>query len=237
MTNIEPIGIIHSPYKEKFAVPRQPTLVDNLLSEIEMLTPYNTLDAFRGIEQYSHLWLIFGFNLVEDHSFRPLVRPPRLGGNDKMGIFACRSPFRPNNLGLSGVRFKEVVKEKNKILLRFWGGDLVEGTPIYDIKPYIAFSDRKEDAMSGFATIAPETMPVEFSEKSKSFFGQIDHCKYPYFEELIKDILSYDPRPAYRKNKEEDPHIYGVLLYDFNIRFTVGKNLITVIAIENITKS
>lgn len=231
---IEPIGIIHSPYKEKFAVPRQPSLVEGIISEIELLPPYNTIDAFRGIQQYSHLWMIFGFNLVEDHSFRPLVRPPRLGGNSKMGIFACRSPFRPNNLGLSAVTFKEIIKRNNTLILKIGGGDLVEGTPIYDIKPYIGFSDAKLEAKSGFATEKPSIIEVRYDNSASDFLNSLDSNKYPLIKELISDILAYDPRPAYRKKEQEDLHNYAVKLYDFDVKFKVLKDHILVTTIENI---
>ncbi len=231
---INPLGIVHSPYREKFGVPRQPSLADRVVSEIQMLPPYDNPDAFRGIEQYSHLWLIFGFNMVEDHSFRPLVRPPRLGGNQRLGVFACRSPFRPNSLGLSCVKFQEICKEKGALRIRFLGGDLTHGTPVYDIKPYIAFSDSRPDACSGFASELPPVTPVIFSTEAEQFIQALDNNRYPLLSEIIKDVLSYDPRPAYRRNEKNDDRIYGMKLYDFNIRFKVYPEYLEVLSLEQV---
>ena len=165
---ISPVGIIESPYREKFSVPRQSGLASNVSSRIRILPPYDTEDAFRGIGEFSHLWLIFGFSLIEDHSFRPLVRPPRLGGNTRVGVFASRSPFRPNSLGLSSVRNGGVSRDGGKLYLTVFGADLVSGTPVYDIKPYIRFSDSHPDAVSGFAREEPVRLEVRFSDEALS---------------------------------------------------------------------
>ena len=214
---INAVGVVHSPFKEKFAVPRQAKLVADLISEIEMFPPYDDLNCFRGIENFSHLWLIFDFNLIEDHSFRPMVRPPRLGGKRRIGVFATRSPFRPNNIGLSSVANRGVIRRNNKTLLCVAGADLVDGTPIIDIKPYIRFTDAVECADSSYAQEEPGSATVEFSPEALAFVNSLDPEKYPHFEEIVREIVSYDPRPAY-KNKT-DIHEYGFSFYDFNIRF------------------
>ncbi len=227
-----PVGFVSSPYREKFAVPRQPGLASTVVSEVVMEPPYDDIDAFRGIEQFSHLWLIFEFSLVSEKSgFRPLIRPPRLGGNTRLGVFASRSPFRPNRIGLSVVRFIEVSRSEGKTRVRFSGGDLVDRTPIYDIKPYIAFSDSIPDSLCGIAASPPERRRVEFSTEARAFISSLDRGRYPGLMDVISDILSYDHRPAYRTDGE-DTNIYGVALYDFNIRFRYLADMTQVVGLE-----
>lgn len=227
-----PVGFVKSPYREKFAVPRQPGLASTVVSEIVMEPPYDDMDAFRGIEQFSHLWLIFEFSLVsEKFSFRPLIRPPRLGGNARLGVFASRSPFRPNRIGLSVVRFIEVIRSDGKTRIRYSGGDLVDRTPIYDIKPYIAFSDSIPDSLCGIASFPPDRRRVEFSTEAETFISSLDQQKYPGLKDIVSDILSYDHRPAYRTDGE-DVNIYGVALYDFNIRFRYLADVTEVVGLE-----
>ena len=162
---IEPIARIHTPYGTKFGVPRQSGLVQSAEATIVFEPRFRTPDALRGIEGFSHLWLIWGFHQArrEDGGWSPLVRPPRLGGNEKVGVFACRSPFRPNNLGLSAVVLAGLEHEKGRgTVLKVRGADLVDGTPIYDIKPYIPFTDSIADAKGGFASSgAPRRLRVE----------------------------------------------------------------------------
>lgn len=218
-TTIKPIGIIHSPFKEKFAVPRQAKLVEQIKSTIEIFPPYDDLNCFRGLEEFSHLWLIFGFNLISDHSFRALVRPPRLGGNKKLGVFATRSPFRPNNLGLSSVKLLGITRCDHKTLLEISGADLVDQTPIYDLKPYIKFTDAIMEAQSSYASYEPEhKIKVEFSEQAQGFIDERESLEQVPLRALIQDLLSYDPRPAY-KNKTTEPQEYGFKIYDLNVKF------------------
>ena len=186
---ISPVGIIESPYREKFSVPRQSGLASNVSSRIRILPPYDTEDAFRGIGEFSHLWLIFGFSLIEDHSFRPLVRPPRLGGNTRVGVFASRSPFRPNSLGLSSVRNGGVSRDGGKLYLTVFGADLVSGTPVYDIKPYIRFSDSHPDAVSGFAREEPVRLEVRFSDEALSELEALGRLG---IRAEAEEILSYE---------------------------------------------
>lgn len=227
---ISAIGIIHSPFKEKFAVPRQPKLIERVHSAIEFYPPYDDLNSFREIELFSHLWIIFVFNLIGDNSFRPLVRPPRLGGNRKVGVFASRSPFRPNNLGLSCVRNLGVKRENGHTYLNVAGADLVDGTPIIDVKPYIKFTDSIENANSSYASDIPNTYEVRFSDQSEHFINGLDSLKYPNFRELVKEIVSYDPRPAYKANsaEREKNQTYGFDFCDFNVMFQVFTDYILV---------
>ena len=193
---ISPVGIIESPYREKFSVPRQSGLASNVSSRIRILPPYDTEDAFRGIGEFSHLWLIFGFSLIEDHSFRPLVRPPRLGGNTRVGVFASRSPFRPNSLGLSSVRNGGVSRDGGKLYLTVFGADLVSGTPVYDIKPYIRFSDSHPDAVSGFAREEPVRLEVRFSDEALSELEALGRLGIrAEAEEILSYVTSVDKSP------------------------------------------
>ena len=153
---LQPIGRLHSPYREKFAVPRQPGLVSHAHARLELLPPFNDPQTLRGIEQYSHLWLIFQFHHCAEQGWHPTVRPPRLGGNERMGVFATRSPFRPNGLGLSVVRLEGWQQQGAAVWLDLSGVDLVDGTPILDIKPYVPFADSLPTAVSQFALSAHE---------------------------------------------------------------------------------
>lgn len=152
---IDTLGIIRSPYKEKFAIPRQPGLVKSARARLELLPPYDQPDVLRGIEQFSHLWLSFVFHQTMAQGWHPTVRPPRLGGNERVGVFATRSTFRPNPLGLSVVELHGVGRERGKLWLELGAVDLLDGTPVVDIKPYIPYADSLPDARGGFAPEAP----------------------------------------------------------------------------------
>ncbi|WP_354622828.1 tRNA (N6-threonylcarbamoyladenosine(37)-N6)-methyltransferase TrmO [Psychromonas sp. MME2] len=231
------IGLIHSPYKEKFAVPRQPGLVTCAKGELEILAPYNDLNAFNGLEAFSHLWLIFVFhknnNIAKSNGWSPTVRPPRLGGNERMGVFATRSPFRPNPIGLSQVRYHGLRQADGKIFLQLSEIDLVDGTPIIDIKPYIPYADSNPAALAGFAQEKPEgIMDVHFSSLALQKVQQVN-TRYPELQQLIKEVLQQDPRPAYKKKKVDDK-IYAVNLSDFNISWRNDDSTVTVLDIESI---
>ncbi|MEL6115447.1 tRNA (N6-threonylcarbamoyladenosine(37)-N6)-methyltransferase TrmO [Photobacterium sp. SP02] len=212
---IEPIGVIHSPYKEKFAVPRQPGLVPSARATLVLCGDANTPESIRGIEQFSHLWLLFLFDQNLPAGWRPTVRPPRLGGNDRIGVFASRATFRPNGIGMSAIRLIGVRHEKGQVLLDLAGVDLVDGTPVIDIKPYIPYSDSVPDASGGFAAETPELLPVEFTPAA---LAQLDGEDAAYQQAVIEEVLAQDPRPAYKKGKTDDKR-YGVLLFDYNVRF------------------
>lgn len=230
--NIEPIGIIHSPYKEKFAVPRQPGLVPSARSEIVLQGAANSLEAVRGIEQFSHLWLLFLFDQNLEAGWRPTVRPPRLGGNERIGVFASRATFRPNGIGMSAVELKGVRNENGNVIIELGGVDLVNGTPIVDIKPYIPYSDSLPQAQGGFASSAPDLMPVCFSETA---LNQLPSKNKAYYQAVISEVLSQDPRPAYKKGKP-DLKQYAVHLFDFNVHFSVTEQQITVNQIEKVNQ-
>ena len=221
---IKPIAHIENDYTSKFAVPRQSCLENSLKSRIVFEGEYGREEAFRGLDGFSHLWIIWEFDLNSHPANSLSVRPPRLGGNEKIGVFATRSPFRPNPLGLSSVRLEEIERcENGKIELIVSGADLVNGTPIYDIKPYIKFSDCHEDAVSGFADEKMNySLKVEIPQELSDKF---EHEKQ---EALIK-ILSADPRPAYHT----DGRAYGFQFANREIKFKVVDGTLTVLEIEN----
>ena len=228
--SLQPVGILHSPYKEKFAVPRQPGLVPSARARLELLPPCNDAQTLRGIEQFSHLWLIFQFHECAEQGWHPTVRPPRLGGNERVGVFASRSPFRPNGLGLSVVQLLGVHQQGPRLWLELAGVDLVDGTPILDIKPYVPYADSHPQACGGFAPEPPPQMRVEFSEQAET---SIRHAqpRYPELRSFIAEVLAQDPRPAYRK-QTEDEREYGVHLYEFNVRWRVNQGVNQVIALD-----
>jgi len=220
---LTPIAITRSCFADKFGVPRQPGLTRHAHADLLIQPPFDREDAFRGLESASHLWLTFQFHQAVRAEWRPVVRPPRLGGNRKIGVFASRSPFRPNSLGLSVVRNRGLVRKQGKLVLQISDHDLIEGTPILDIKPYLPFADAVSDARLGWAAEAPvERLPVVFLPEAQQQLDEL--CqenslqKYPDFAALIEDVVSYDPRPSFRRGREED-RIYGAHLYDVNVRF------------------
>ncbi|MFW1946707.1 tRNA (N6-threonylcarbamoyladenosine(37)-N6)-methyltransferase TrmO [Acinetobacter bereziniae] len=224
------IGIMRSPYVEKFGIPRQPNLVQ-VESFIEMLAPYNVMDAFEGIEEFSHLWLIWQFhdnkNQQQLDKFRPQVRPPRLGGNKKIGVFATRSMYRPAPVGLSVVQLKQVKKVGNIVRVYVTGSDLLDGTPILDIKPYIQYSDAVLDAQSGYAQDRPVVKQVRWSEhacQSRTDLLQQAKIDQQYIAEL-ESVLALDPRPAYQHDAQR---IYGMLFGQMNIKFSCSDEAIVI---------
>lgn len=224
------IGVIRSPWKEKFAVPRQPGLVQDGHGELHLLPPYNQPEAVRGLADFSHLWILFVFHQTMEGGWRPTVRPPRLGGNSRMGVFATRSTFRPNPVGMSLVELKAIRCEKNQVILQLGSLDLVEGTPVVDIKPYLPFAEALPDARAGFAQSAPAAdMPVRFSALAMQQLVQ--QTRYPHLQRFIRDVLAQDPRPAYRQGEAEDRE-YAAWLLDFNVRWRVDNAGTEVIAIE-----
>ncbi len=215
--SLQPIGIIHSPFKEKFAVPRQPGLAKSVEAELELLPPCNQKDFLRGLEDFSHIWLIFLFHQNIGRNWHPTVRPPRLGGNNRVGVFASRSPFRPNPIGLSAVELTDISCEGSRLLLHLRGTDLVDGTPVLDIKPYLPYTDSLPTAAAAFAADEPKTISVSFCDEAENNLLQLKDS-YPNLRQAIIEILAQDPRPAYR-GKKSDSNSYGVKIYDLNLRW------------------
>ncbi len=222
------IGIIRSPYKEKFAIPRQPGLIDDGGGTLELLPPYNHAEAVRGLDAFSHLWVIFVFHQTMQGGWKPTVRPPRLGGNARMGVFATRSTFRPNPIGMSLVELKAINVRAGQVHLELGSLDLVDGTPVLDIKPYLPFAESHPEARAGFAQQAPDAaMPVIFSALAQSQIEQ-NQRRYPHLARFIRQVLAQDPRPAYRKEETVD-RIYAVHLLDFNVRWQIREGVTEVL--------
>ncbi len=227
--SLEPVGIIHTPYKEKFAVPRQPRLAPSATATLRLTGSSNSPEAVRGIEQFSHLWLLFLFDQNLTTGWAPTVRPPRLGGNKRIGVFSSRSPFRPNGIGMSAVELKGIKQNKGQVLLDLGRVDLVDGTPVIDIKPYIPYSDAIFNANGGFAPTEPELLKIAFSELAEQQLRF--HANKVQVKAVISEVLAQDPRPAYKKNQVDNKE-YAVNLFDLNVKFKVCGQLVTVTTIE-----
>ena len=216
------IGVIRSPFKEKFGIPRQPGLT-NTPALIELLPPYAVADAVQGLDTFSHIWITFVFHAVQQREWKPLVRPPRLGGNEKIGVFATRSTHRPNPIGLSVVAL-EKIETSDGVRLHIRGGDLLDGTPILDIKPYLPYADSIADARAGFAPTPPGRLAVRWHADVLNSVEQVA----AEFRAVIEDILAFDPRPAYQNEPER---IYGVHIGDYNVRFRIDAAGVEVVAV------
>ena len=217
---IQVIARMHSDFASKFGIPRQSGLVDSLHSTIVFEPEFRNPDALRGIEDFSHLWIIWQFSEAVRQGWSPTVRPPRLGGNTRMGVFATRSPFRPNNLGLSSVKLLGVEQtEKYGAVLHVGGADLMDGTPIFDIKPYIAYGDAHPDARGGFTDRAGDfLLNVDFPA---TLLSRLPEEK----RDAAIGVLSHDPRPSYQRQPDR---IYVLTFAGFDIRFQVQDNVLTV---------
>ncbi|MDQ7075376.1 MAG: tRNA (N6-threonylcarbamoyladenosine(37)-N6)-methyltransferase TrmO [Gammaproteobacteria bacterium] len=225
------IGLLHSCFKEKFGIPRQSGLASHATAQLEFHPEYGSAEALRGLEQFSHLWVIFEFHACPEQQWRPTVRPPRLGGNQKIGVFASRSNFRPNRIGLSAVRLIKIEQRANTHWLHLSGGDFLDGTPVLDIKPYLPYSDNIEEAHGGFANNAPEnSYKIDFSSQAKANI-ESRKTSHPKLKQLIEEVLQQDPRPAYRQTKP-DQHEYVCHLYDFDLHWQVKGKLIYVTGIS-----
>ncbi len=218
------IARIHNDFKEKFGIPRQSGLSGELTSRIVFEPEFRNPDALRGIEGYSHLWLIWNFSKLPDRPWSPTVRPPRLGGNKRMGVFATRSPNRPNPIGLSSVKLIGIEETENEgFVLIVSGADMLDGTPIYDIKPYIAYSDSHEDAVSGFADpVKDYALNVVFC---KDLLSKVHISK----QKSLLLILEQDPRPSYQNDPDRE---YGMRFADYEIYFKVAGDTLTVTRVE-----
>jgi len=235
--NLPIIGYMHSPYQEKFGIPRQPNLVQ-VESYIEMTGEYNTLLAFEGIEAFSHLWLVWQFHDNKNQNiqkFRPQVRPPRLGGNAKIGVFATRSMYRPAPIGLSVVQLKKVEKVGQSVRVYVQGSDLLNGTPIVDIKPYIQYSDAVVDAQSGYAQDEPSRKVVlwlQVAEQQKIHLLHTQKIDVQQLQEL-EQVLALDPRPAYQ---EDAMRVYKMRFANVDVAFTVKAEAVHICELNTVTE-
>ena len=220
---IVPIAYYHGPVGGKFGVPRQGSLVEGLEGRIVFVPPYNVPEALRGLDGFSRIWVIWGFSesVREEGEWSPTVRPPRLGGNERVGVWASRSPFRPNSLAISALRITSIDFGEPSVSVE--GADLADGTPVYDIKPYIPYADAFPDERSGFAPGAPvPSLEVTGSERLEEVFGDKD-------ARVLKELLSLDPRPSYQKGQSRE---YGMTYLGRNVRFRVDGAKLTITSIE-----
>lgn len=218
------IANIHSDFPTKFGIPRQSGLVEELTAQIVFSPEYRVPEAVRGLEEFSHIWLVWQFSGAVREDWSPTVRPPRLGGNTRMGVFSTRSPFRPNAIGLSCVRLLKVEPNTPEgPVLTVAGADLMDGTPILDIKPYIPYADCKPDATGGFTDRAGDfLLHVEFPP---ALLERVPENR----REALIGVLSHDPRPSYQRNPER---IYGMEFAGVNVRFRVAEDILTVLDVE-----
>ena len=229
MDGMKVIAHIYTDFDEKFGIPRQSGIVEASRGRIVFEPEYRNEDALLGIEGYSHLWLVWKFSKSVRDGWSATVRPPRLGGNKRMGVFATRSPFRPNPIGLSSVRLLEVRHgTENGAELIVSGVDMLSGTPVYDIKPYLAYTDSHADAVGGFADEVMEykvqvNIPADIEEKI---------IADGHYE--LKELLAQDPRPGYKNEAEDSRRVYGMSYAGHNVKFTVSEGVLTVVAYESI---
>lgn len=224
-TQIKPIAYIHTDFKEKFGIPRQSGRVKQLMGAIVFEKEYRDPQALRGIEEFSHLWLIFDFSKAHRDTFSPTVRPPRLGGNKRVGVFASRSPFRPNNLGLSCVKLERIEKtQDNGDVLWVSGVDLLDNTPIYDIKPYIPYADCVKDAKGSYSDeFESYSLKVNFPEELLSLIPQDK-------QDALIACLADDPRPSY----QDDDRLYSMSFAGYDVHFTVSGNILSVESVDKL---
>ncbi|KJS00122.1 MAG: hypothetical protein VR65_14595 [Desulfobulbaceae bacterium BRH_c16a] len=219
------IGVIHSCFPEKFGIPRQPGMVRAATARMELFPPFNREEMVRGLEQFSHVWIHFLFHQTVVEGWKPTVRPPWLGGQKRVGVFASRSPHRPNHLGLSAVRLEAVIHVDGKTYLELSGIDILDQTPVIDIKPYIPYSDCIASASGGYAHGNQSDLPVVFSAEPSAFCRRYQEKTGRNIRALIEEMIRHDPRPASQK---ENKSRFGMLLWDVNIRWSVEDSLFQV---------
>ncbi len=222
---MEIIARIKSDFKEKFGIPRQSGLCESSAAYIVFEPKYRVREAFRGLEGYSHIWIIWEFSEAKRSEWSPTVRPPRLGGNKRVGVFATRSPYRPNSIGLSSVRLAEIIDDENcGTILKVLGADLLDGTPIYDIKPYLPFTDSHPEALGGFAD-------EKFAYKLSIDNPEIMNTLSKEVRSALTDILEGDPRPSYQDDPDRE---YGMKYSSLEVFFKVKDGILTITRIEEI---
>lgn len=219
------IGVIHSCFPEKFGIPRQPGMVRAATARLELFPPFNREEMVRGLEQFSHVWIHFLFHQTVAEGWKPTVRPPWLGGQKRVGVFASRSPHRPNHLGLSAVRLEAVIHAGGKTYLELSGIDILDQTPVVDIKPYIPYSDCIVSASGGYAHGDQSDLPVVFSAEPSAFCNRYLKETGRNIKALIEEMILHDPRPASQKGNKSR---FGMLLWDVNIRWSVEEDFFRV---------
>lgn len=227
------IGYIDSPFVEKFGIPRQAGLIRSARSRIVLQPPFNRAEMVQGLEQFSHIWILFVFHDAIADGWKTTVRPPRLGGKKRIGVFASRSPHRPNHIGISAVRLENIIKENSGILIEISGADLLDGTPVVDIKPYLPYSDCIIEAADGFQETIKRLYPILFSAQAQIFCENYTRKTGRNLAQLITETLENDPRPASQK---KDRKIFGISLWDVNIRWQIAADAVTVLSCELTTE-
>ncbi|MBP5137176.1 MAG: tRNA (N6-threonylcarbamoyladenosine(37)-N6)-methyltransferase TrmO [Paludibacteraceae bacterium] len=220
---IKPIGYVRTDFGSKFGVPRQSGLAPSLSAVIEFEPEYRMAEAFKELENYEYIWILWQFSEVPEGEWSPTCRPPRLGGNKRVGVFASRTPFRPNRIGLSSVRLDRVEHTKDRgTLLHVSGADVVDGTPVFDVKPYIAYADSHPNAKSGFVdAYERKVLQVVFSDEALADFPgeKVD---------ALREVLAADPRPSYQSDPDR---VYGFVFAGFEVKFKVAGEVLTVLTV------
>jgi tRNA-Thr(GGU) m(6)t(6)A37 methyltransferase TsaA len=242
--SLEPIGFLQTCFKEKFGIPRQPRLVAGADGVLKLKDHPFLKTAVRGLEGFSHLWIVFVFHQHDARNWKPSIRPPRLGGAKKIGVLASRSPHRPNPIGLSAVKLERVDLEADGgVELYLSGVDFLDGTPVLDIKPYIPYADSIPEASAGWAEEEIKRTPVEFSEAALSSIAILGGKKYPHLRELIVGMLELDPRPAFQKRKLPSDHSesegtkYGFRLFEFDVKWMISAGRFRVLNVVELSDS
>ncbi len=219
---IRPIGIIHSCFKEKFGIPRQPGIAPSATARLELLSPFGRPELLRGLEQFSHIWVHFLFHQTLVEGWKASVRPPSLGGRVKVGVLASRSPHRPNHLGLSAVRLEKIDCRPHRCILELSGIDFLDGTPVIDIKPYIPYSDSIPTASAGYGVGKEALSEVRFSREAEAFCREYRERTGRNLLQLIGELIRHDPRPASQRSRPEQQ--FGMRLWELNIRWRVEQD-------------
>lgn len=226
---MQTIGIVESCFKEKFAIPRQSGLMPSATATIRLLPPFDNADTVRGLERFSHIWVLFVFHATMRSQWKTMVRPPKLGGNTRVGVFASRATHRPNSIGMSAATL-EGIDTQDGVKIHLLGADLLDGTPVLDIKPYLPYADAIASASNGYADTGASPTPVAFLPEAEISLNQLT-ADYPTLRSLISEVLGEDPRPGYADDAARE---YGMTLYDINIKWRCTGALATVTRIEKI---
>jgi tRNA-Thr(GGU) m(6)t(6)A37 methyltransferase TsaA len=224
---ISPVGVLRSPFRERFGIPRQPGLVPQVPGTLVFLPPFDRAEAVAGLEAFSHVWLLFRFHANPEAGHALTVRPPRLGGNERVGVFASRSPYRPNGIGLSVARLEAVEQTAGGTVLRLRGVDLLDGTPVVDVKPYLPYADALPEARGGFAVEDVARLPVRLGPVAAARLAQ--RPDRDEVGDVIEAVLALDPRPGYRRGLPDSDADLGMRLYDFDLRWRVRGGVVEVL--------